>query len=143
MTGPLSPRALLGRLVDADIRFVLVGGLAVNAWGHVRSTQDVDIVPDPDPGNLDRLATLLESLDGRAGDRTLVATEVGPVDVLQGLAQIPPFAELDRDAVDVDVEGLRLRVCSLDALLAMKRASDRPRDREDLEILEATREDSS
>jgi predicted nucleotidyltransferase len=57
--------------------------------------------------------------------------------VLQGLPQVPPFAELAEDAREADVDGLPIRVCSLDALLAMKRASERTRDRDDLEALEA------
>jgi len=57
--------------------------------------------------------------------------------VLQGLPQIPRFAVLDERAKDVDMDGLVVRVCSLEHLLDMKRASDRPRDREDLEALEA------
>lgn len=147
--------ALLERLVEADIRFVLVGGLAVGAWGYVRGTKDVDVVPDPARENLERLAELLRELDGkvevedrlltadaisiflRTGDRTLVATELGPVDVLQGLPQVPSFAALDAQAADVDIGGLRVRVCSLGHLLEMKRASERLRDRDDLEALEA------
>jgi hypothetical protein len=39
-------------------------------------------------------------------------------------------------AVAVDLGNTVVRVCSLEALLAMKRASDRPRDRDDLEALE-------
>ena len=34
----------------------------------------------------------------RAGDRTLVVTDLGRVDVLQGLPQIPSFATLDAEA---------------------------------------------
>jgi hypothetical protein len=41
----------------------------------------------------------------------------------------------------VSVDSLQLRVCSLDHLLAMKRASERPRDRDDLESLEAAQEE--
>lgn len=148
-------RELLDRLAAADVRFVIVGGLAVNAWGYVRGTQDVDLVPDPNRDNLDRLATVLEGAGGRvetaegrlaasairlfltAGDRTLVATDLGPVDVLQGLPQVPPYRQLDAEAVPVDLGGTVVRVCSLEALLAMKRASDRARDRDDLEALEA------
>jgi predicted nucleotidyltransferase len=148
-------RELLDRLTAAEVRFVIVGGLAVNAWGHLRGTQDVNLVPDPDRGNLDRLAKVLEEAGGRletaqgrlaatairtflaAGDRTLVATDLGPVDVLQGLPQIPPFRQLYAEAVAVDLGGTIVRVCSLEALLAMKRASDRARDRDDLEALEA------
>ncbi|HZK15116.1 MAG TPA: hypothetical protein VFC52_00810 [Solirubrobacterales bacterium] len=66
-----------------------------------------------------------------------MATELGPVDVLQGLPQIPAFGELDAGARDVEIAGLRVRVCSLEHLLEMKRASERPRDRDDLEALEA------
>lgn len=155
MTAELRLRELLDRLVTADVRFVIIGGLAVNAWGYVRGTQDVDLVPDPERGNLDRLASVLEEAGGRvetaqgrlaasairtfltAGDRTLVATDLGPVEVLQGLPQVPPFRQLDAEAVAVDLGGTVVRVCSLGALLAMKRASDRARDRDDLEALEA------
>lgn len=155
---PFRLQALLERLVGADVRFVLVGGLAVGAWGYVRGTRDVDVVPDPATENLERLDTVLRELDGkvevgerrltadaistflRTGDRTLVATKLGPVDVLQGLPQIPSFAALDAQASNVDIGGLRVRVCSLEHLLEMKRASERPRDRDDLEALEAAQE---
>jgi hypothetical protein len=42
---------LLRRLSEARAAFVLIGGLAVNAWGVVRGTKDVDIVVDPEPAN--------------------------------------------------------------------------------------------
>lgn len=152
---PLRLRQLLSRLVESDIDFILVGGLAVGAWGYVRATRDVDLVPNPTPSNLEKLDTALRGMEGkvdvggelleggairtflRTGDRTLVSTELGQVDVLQGLPQIPPFATLDEAAVEIDMDGIAVRVCSLDHLLQMKRASDRPRDRDDLEELEA------
>jgi predicted nucleotidyltransferase len=90
----LGLRRLLECLAEAEIEFVLVGGLAVNAWGYMRATRDIDLVPDP-------------------------STE---------------------RAIEVDMDGLIVRVCSLEHLLEMKRASDRPRDREDLEMLEAGRD---
>jgi predicted nucleotidyltransferase len=155
MPPALRLRELLARLDAAGVRFVLVGGLAVNAWGYLRATRDVDLVPDPAAENLARLDELLKQLDGkvdvggklldpgaistflRSGDRTLVVTELGDVDVLQGLPQVPPFSKLDAEATDVDLGGLVVRVCSLEHLLEMKRASARPRDRDDLEALEA------
>jgi predicted nucleotidyltransferase len=71
----------------------------------------------------------------------LVATNLGSVDVLQGLPQIPPFSVLDARATEVDMDGLVVRVCSLEHLIEMKRASDRPRDRDDLAALEAAHRD--
>jgi len=155
MSEPLRLRRLLERLVESEVRFVLVGGLAVNAWGYIRATRDVDLVPDPSAENLERLDRLLKDLGGkvdvdgrlldagaispflRTGDRTLVVTELGRVDILQGLPQVPSFTALDDKATDVEMDGLVVRVCSLDHLLAMKRASERPRDRDDLEALES------
>lgn len=158
MVEPLRLRQLLERLTEAEIRFVLVGGLAVNAWGYLRATRDVDVVPDPSGENLAKLDSLLRELGGKVdvggrlldssaistllktGDRTLVITELGQVDVLQGLPQIPSFAVLDSEASDVDIEGLSVRVCSLGHLRAMKQASERPRDRDDLEALDAAQD---
>jgi predicted nucleotidyltransferase len=158
MPEPLRLRELLERLVEAEIRFVLVGGLAVNAWGYLRATRDIDLVPDPEPPNLEKLDALLRALGGRVdvdgrllaasalatflkvGDRTQVVTELGTVDILQGLPQIPRFADLDAEATDVKIEGLVVRVCSYEHLVGMKQASERPRDRDDLEALEASRE---
>jgi predicted nucleotidyltransferase len=156
---PLRLRVLLERLGGAGVDFILVGGLAVNAWGYLRATRDVDLVPDPAPSNLERLDALLVELGGRVevgdrllapsairtflrtGDRTLVLTDLGRVDILQGLPQVPSFRTLDERASAVDLDGLVVKVCSLDDLLAMKRASDRPRDRDDLEALEAARDE--
>ena len=116
------------------------------------------MVPEPDAENLAKLDLVLKQIGGKVevedglldsnaisiflktGDRTLVVTELGRVDILQGLPQIPPFAVLDAEAVDVDMDGLTVRVCSLGHLLEMKRASKRPRDKDDLEALEAAQE---
>lgn len=49
MADPPDLRELLARLVAADVEFIIVGGLAVGAWGHVRGTKDVDLVPGPAP----------------------------------------------------------------------------------------------
>lgn len=155
---PLRLRELLARLIEAEVQFVLVGGLAVNAWGYLRGTRDVDVVPDPSSENLAKLDAVLRELGGkvdvggrlldtdavstflRTGDRTLVVTDLGQVDVLQGLPQVPRFEALDDEAADIDLDGMIVRVCSLNHLLEMKRASDRPRDRDDLEALEAAQE---
>ena len=50
---------------------------------------------------------------------------------------MPSFTALDDKATEVEMDGLVVRVCSLDHLPAMKRASERPRDRDDLEALES------
>jgi predicted nucleotidyltransferase len=108
---------LLRRLSEAGVDFVLIGGLAVNAWGVIRGTKDLDIVVAPDSENLKKLAT---------------------VAVVQGLDGVPSYAELRPSAVEADILGVKVAVCSIDALKRMKQVAGRPRDQVDLEDLDAT-----
>jgi predicted nucleotidyltransferase len=147
---------LLRRLSDASVDFVLIGGLAVTAWGVVRGTKDVDIVVDPDPENLARLAGVAVAAHGHvqageaflssqfsivgqlaSGDQVAIETELGRLDVVQGLDGIPPFSELRDRATEAEVLGIPVAVCSIEDLKAMKRASGRTRDIADIEDLDA------
>ena len=51
MSSPSFDEPLI-RLVDARVRFVVIGGLALGSWGVVRGTRDCDIVPDPEPDSV-------------------------------------------------------------------------------------------
>ncbi|HEY7829761.1 MAG TPA: hypothetical protein VIC06_04265 [Solirubrobacteraceae bacterium] len=151
---------LLVRLVQADVRFVVIGGLALGSWGVVRGTKDCDIVPDPAPENLDRLASLVaecgghvqlgESLLGsehsiaallRGGERALIATQLGDLDVVQGLDGVLSYAELRARAIDVEMAGVTIAICALEHLRSMKQAAGRPRDLVDLDDLDAAQPD--
>lgn len=147
---------LLRRLVAADVRFVLIGALALNAWGVIRGTKDVDIVAGPDPDNLARLAKVAEDAGGQVqareafassrfgiadllarGERVAIETTLGLLDVVRGLPGVPTYEELRRRATDAEVLGVKVPVCSLDDLRAMKAAAGRHRDLADLEDLDA------
>ena len=146
---------ILRQLAEHDVRFVLIGGLALNAWGVLRGTKDVDLVPDPDAANLERLADALVGLGGQAqtgasfvssspglaslmagGDRVLVETRSGPVDVVQALPGVPSFDDLLAHAETAELLGFSILLCSLEDLRAMKRAAGRPQDLVDLENLD-------
>lgn len=150
----LDLRALLQALDDHKVRFVVIGGVAVGAHGYVRSTADLDIVPEPSRGNADRLARALAALEaslpmdgGRpfipAGDvssltrrrNVTLETRAGALDVVQRAAGMPSFEQLDRDAVESDLLGVPVRVCSLGHLRQMKQARASAQDRADLENL--------
>lgn len=115
----LDLRALLRALAEADVRYLVVGGVAVAAHGYVRATEDVDLVPDPE--NLRRLANALVSLEARlptAADRPFEArdltsgrnitldTPLGGIDIVQRVTGLPSFAVLDESAIASDVEGV-------------------------------------
>jgi hypothetical protein len=147
---------LLRRLAEADAEFILIGGLALNAWGVIRGTKDVDIVVNPDPENLKRVAEVAVAAGGRVqrgdamlgsapsiateiagGAQTAIETDLGRLDVVQGLDGVPTYADLRRRASVAEVLGVEVAVCSVDDLRAMKSAAGRTRDLADLEDLEA------
>jgi hypothetical protein len=144
------PDRLVAALNAAQIAYVIVGGLAVGAHGVVRATRDLDLVAAPDQRNMDRLADCLQALGGEhpiqgpltgaalAKPATFkVQTQHGEVQVLNRMEGVPPFAELQRDQIRVEIASDAIApVCSLAHLRAMKRAANRPRDRVDLAELE-------
>jgi hypothetical protein len=123
-------------------------------------TNDLDICYSRDPANLERLAAALRELKARLRDvdddvpfrldaRTLAGgqnfaftTTAGSLDIL-GLPQgVRGFDELDANAVAFDLgEGLVVRVCHIDDLIRMKQAAGRPKDRIEVEVLAAVREE--
>jgi len=54
-----APDELLLTLTNAQVKFIVIGGVAVGVHGFVRATKDLDIVPDPTPENLAQLARVL------------------------------------------------------------------------------------
>lgn len=148
--------ALLKALDKLGVRFVVIGGVAVGAHGYVRGTEDLDLVPDPDPGNLARLTQALETLNStlptvgdrpfdpttdagviRRGGNVSAMTRFGGLDIVQRARGVPSFTQLDEDAVDSNLLGVPVRVCSLARLRAMKEAGGREQDRADLANLPA------
>jgi predicted nucleotidyltransferase len=150
-----SPGALLRQLVEGDVDFVIVGGVAAVAHGSAAFTQDLDISYAPDAENLDRLGAVLVGLearlrgvtddvpfvpDGRTLRRTRVLTLETPIGLLDLLAQpdgAPIYDQLRAHAVAVELAGVTVRVASLEDLIAMKKAAGRPKDLVAVEELEA------
>jgi predicted nucleotidyltransferase len=155
------PDEILIRLLGRGIRFVLIGGLAAQAHGSPSITRDLDICYSRDKDNLLRLASLLEDLMAvrrglpadaptmppldartlRAGGPFTLATRFGDFDLLATPDPGLDFEILERSAKTIEVLGEPVRVASLDDLIAMKRAAGRPKDRVELEILGALREE--
>lgn len=150
----LDLRALLEALKEGDIRFVVIGGVAVGAHGYVRATADLDLVPDPDPANLERIVAVLDSLQAtlptaggrrfdpgrdagavRRGANVTADTRFGGLDIVQLASGVPGYSQLADDAVESDVLGIPVRICSLSRLREMKEAQGRAQDRADLENL--------
>jgi hypothetical protein len=154
------PIGALQTLQRHGVRFIVIGGIAGRLWGSPTMTNDIDICYARDPANLERLAAALGDLHARLrgvdeevpflldaitlgkGQNFTFTTDLGPLDVLGLPSGVNDFNELAANASQFDVgEGVIVPVCDLDDLIRMKRAAGRPKDRVELEILSAVREE--
>jgi hypothetical protein len=141
---PELPR-LFGPLVRHGVDFVMIGGMAGIARGSTYPSYDLDVAYARDPANIARLVAALEEigvrlrgadlpfqLDARTienGANFTFVTPYGDLDVLADVAGVRSFEELVAGSETKEFWELPVRVASLDHLIAMKRAANRPKDR--------------
>jgi hypothetical protein len=147
----------LRALVAADVRFVVVGGVAAILAGAILNTRDVDVVCALDEDNLTRLAALLARLDavyrdpaGRRIEPTmerlrtqrvnLLSTDLGDLDVLHEIGNAWRYETLVPWSRWEEVEDMRVLVLGLGRLIEAKEIANRPKDRAALFVLRHTLE---
>jgi hypothetical protein len=154
------PVHIMRRLKAHGVQFVLVGGLAAKAHGSPTLTVDIDVCYARDRDNLERLAAALGELGAvlrgappdlpfhpnratlERGEMFTLTTDFGDLDLLGNPAGVSGYATLKANAKDAELDGgLVVPVASLDDLIRMKRAAGRPKDRIELEILGALRDE--
>lgn len=151
------PTALLELLVRRGVDFVVIGGIAAVLHGSPRNTRDLDVCFATDEGNFEALGNALLDLDAtlrgvsdnvpfvadaatlRKVELLTLSTSRGPLDVMVRPAGAPAFNRLRRAAERQDLGAFSVLVASLEDLIAMKRASGRPKDLVDIEELEQIR----
>lgn len=151
-------RGLLRALTDHEVRFVLIGGMAVIAHGYVRATKDVDIVFDLAIDNCNRLADALGELRAEVtaadtlppggaitgewlatGGQFVFATEYGQLDALSRMS-LGQYEDLSAAASTTTLlDGAEVAVLSYDDLVRSKEAAGRDRDLLDIEELRRAR----
>ncbi len=154
-------RGLLLTLAKHEVRFVLIGGMAVIAHGYERTTRDVDIVYDTAIENCESLATALRELRAEvlaadelprggginaewlaAGGQFVFATEQGQLDALSRISA-GGFGDLEAAAVTTTLrDGSTVLVMSYEDLVRSKREAGRERDLLDIEALREVRGES-
>lgn len=152
-------REIFKALADAQVDYVVVGGMAVIMHGHLRATRDLDLVLGLGPDNCARGLEALSGIGLRPRLSVSLADFANPekradwadnrnMQVFQLWDPANPersvdlfvrepldFAELLAQAVARDLDGVPIRVASIAHLIALKQAAGRPLDLDDIEAL--------
>lgn len=152
-------RTLLTALVEEQVQFVIVGGVALVMHGSARITLDLDVCYSRERANLKRLAAALKplrpTLRGAPPDLPFVldtgalasglnftlSTAAGDIDLIGEMTGVGPYGVVARLARTMELYGLAVQVLSLEGLERAKRAAGRRKDLLDLaDILEIRRQ---
>jgi len=138
---------MLRSLFEEKVRFLLVGAYALAAHGYPRATMDIDIWVMPSPENADavlralsRFGAPLENLT--KGDLltagTIFQIGVAPrrIDIITAASGLE-FEPAYRNSIPVTIEGIEVRIPSIDDLIQNKKATGRTKDLADVEALES------
>ncbi len=152
-------KGLLKALTDGNVEFIVVGGAAATAHGSSRLTLDLDVVYRRSRENIARVFSALKDHDPyprgaptglpfRWGEKTVASglnftltTDLGDLDLLGEIPGGGTYEALVRDAVVLDLFGMKVQIVGLERLIQVKRASGRPKDFEVIAELEAIREE--
>ncbi|MEM9080957.1 MAG: hypothetical protein AAGC74_09735 [Verrucomicrobiota bacterium] len=155
--------AVARALQEAEVKYLVVGGVAVNLYGHQRATKDLDLVIGLEEENIRKGIRVLKSVgyqpklpvDGEEFAREEVRKEwvegrnmvvfqwwsdvhrETPIDVF--VAEPFEFGQAYERAVWEEWEGVKIPVVPLNLLMDMKKEAGRGQDLSDLEKLEEIR----
>jgi hypothetical protein len=144
---------LLGALLRTGARFLVVGAHAMAVHGVPRATMDLDVWVDPDPANAENVWSALLGFGAPLGELGVskqdletpgVVVQIGlpprRIDVLTRVSGLG-FEEAWRNRTRHRVGNLEVPFVGRDDLIRNKRASGRPKDIADLDVLEGDTED--
>jgi hypothetical protein len=157
MPAPLNPDCIFRVLRDHEVDYVLVGGLAAVLHGSTAMTNDADIVPARDRGNLERLADALRDLEARIRTHTdpdglafdphpallesmamlNMTTRCGDLDLTFAPAALEDYDALLGNSVEFELAGCQVKVAALADIIRSKETANRPKDHATLPILRA------
>lgn len=147
--------AIIEGLINANVKFILVGGLAAVVQGAPITTLDVDIVHNRSSENISNLFSFLTSIDAiyRRPDNKIItpikkdfsgmghslfSTRLGPLDVLAFIEQEKTYEDLLEHTVEIEFRGHTIHVLDIKTIIDLKKESNEPKDKQRLPVLEET-----
>lgn len=152
MPNAFQPIELIRQLLDRQVEFVVVGGVAGTLAGSSLPTQDLDIVYDASESNVARMVELLESIHAQyrdpAGRRivpdadklsrfklSLLWTDLGDLYLLREIGDGWTFDDLSTRSVEYQLDDSVVRAIDLETLIEAKTIANRDKDRYALPFL--------
>ena len=150
--------ALLRRLTNHEVKFVIVGGYASTILGNDLLTQDLDVCVDLGSGNMNRLYDAITDLNPRnrmdpakrSIDRTeatapsiknlYLLTDLGPLDCLGSVSGLGGFNSVRQYARQIELEFGAIQTLDFEGLIKAKSELGREKDRQTIQKLQAIRE---
>ena len=137
---------MLHALSDEKVRFLLVGAYALAAHGYPRATMDIDIWVMPAPDNagavlraLSRFGAPLNNITRedlcQAGTIFQIGIAPRRIDIITALSGLQ-FDHAYQNSIPVNIDGIEVRILSIDDLIINKKATGRTKDLADAEALE-------
>lgn len=142
-------KALLEKLLESRIDFVLVGGFAGVLHGSTMVTQDIDICAAITQDTLDSLRTALIDLHPKLRmnpnfkpsffdqpkspdgvENIYLETDLGILDVMSKLPPVGDFELIKSRAITFEIYGYSCRVIALEDLIRIKESMKRPKDKQ-------------
>lgn len=165
MDQPQQLLKIIETLNSGQVRYVIIGGVAMRLHGSAHITDDVDVCYGRDAANLQALADALAPyhpslrgapaglpfvLDVRSLKASLsftLETDIGALDILGEPSGVSSFDGLWERAVIMEVHGLPVHVASIGDLISMKQAAGRIKDQGHIlelkALLKLTREENN
>jgi hypothetical protein len=152
--------SILETLVRNQVEFIVVGGIAAGLRGAPVNTLDLDVVHSTDPANVSRILPVLEELDAwyrhhperrlrpdashlASPGHQLLMTRCGPLDLREMIGKGRTYVDLLPLTVEMEVRsGVRVRVLSLEAQIAVKEEVGGEKDAAMLPLLRRALEES-
>jgi Aminoglycoside-2''-adenylyltransferase len=136
---------LLARLAGAEVKFIIVGGVAVALNGFVRTTEDVDILIESSAENVTRLINELRNF-GEGHTRKLTPADFseseGAIRIIEDfplgvftMMRGKRYADLVGSTKPTRIDDADVRYLDAEALIALKKDSRRDQDRIDVSAL--------
>ena len=157
-------KEILSELGKKNVKYLVIGGIAVNLYGHPRVTKDLDLMISFEKSNMDKFLEIIKAygLKPRVPVEPEELADKSKRELWKKEKNMKVFSfynpENDLEVIDIMIQdyldfdkaytkkenisdgSLSVSMISIDDLIKLKEIANRPRDREDIEVLKKLKE---